>query len=76
MKIKQFGKPMILSHPTLNSKSSQEQKWTLLESGIAMKMINRTWLNIPGLSDSVQIINKAELCQCLHTGTVTGACKG
>lgn len=52
-KIKQFGKPMIPSHSTLTSKNLQEQKCIFLGSGIAMKMISITWLNISALSDRV-----------------------
>lgn len=72
---------MIPSHPTLTSKNLQEQKWTLLGSGIAMKMTNLMAKYSCPSRHSVQIISKAELCQpedlkCLYTGTVTGHCKG
>lgn len=46
IKIKGFGKPMIPSHSTLTSKNLQEQKCTLLGSGIAMKTINSMWLTL------------------------------
>lgn len=53
VKIKPFGKPVIPSHPTLTSKNLQERKWTLLGSGIGMKITNSTWLNISVLSGTV-----------------------